>query len=63
MYKIQNNFDPLSDYFNQWIISYIFEKYKIKFQSDIGLIYRKDHFIIMWNMKNKNRKLCALFIF
>jgi hypothetical protein len=44
MYKILNIFDPLPDYFNQEIVYYISEKYKIKFQSNIGLIYGRDHF-------------------
>jgi len=41
------------------IIYYVSKKYKIKFQSNIGLIYGRDHFYYV----KKSRKLCALIFF
>ncbi len=45
--------DPFYDYFNQNIIYYILKIYKIKFQSDIRLIYGKDHFYYYVKHKKK----------
>jgi hypothetical protein len=42
--NLSYSFDPLYDYFNQEVIYYISEKYIIKFQSNIGLIFGRDHF-------------------
>ncbi len=37
--------------------------YKIIFQSNIGLIYGKDHFYYYVNQEKKSRKSCALIFF
>jgi hypothetical protein len=58
-----NIFDPLYDYFNQKNIYYISKKYKVKFQSDIGLIYGKNHFNYYVKQKKKSSKIMCFDLF